>query len=299
MNPWTLVGLVASVVVAGAVTAALPRLHPRVGSYAIVLSIISITMSSIWLVSAPAVAFLLHTSTGGTFVEWCRSWLPHSDVPAWVGLPALAVLSAQGLRTARRLRALRSEARAVSHGSPLTIVRSEEPVALTTPGRSGRIIVSTAMLRLLSPGEQRAMLAHERAHLECRHDRFLVVAELAVVAIPPLALLQRLLRRSLERWANERAAAETGDRSALARAISVAALATAPPSSLTSAIASNDVAARLWALDRGQWPANNIGSLTAAAATLGITATVALASIAGVGFQFHYLAELVVHVCPF
>ncbi len=299
MNPWTIVGLGASIMVAGAVTAALPRLHPRVGSYAVVFSIISITMSSIWLVSAPAVAFLLHTSTGGTFVEWCRSWLPHSDVPAWVGLPALVVLCAQGVRTARRYRVLRAQARAVSDGLPLTIVRSEEPVALTTPGRSGRIIVSTAMLRLLNPGEQRAMLAHERAHLECRHDRFLVIAELAVVAIPPLALLQRRLRRSLERWADERAAAETGDRPALARAISIAALATAPVSSLTSAIASNDVAVRLSALDRGQWPANNVRSLAVAAATLGVTAVVALASMAGVGFQIHYLAELVVHVCPF
>jgi len=299
MNPWTLVGLLASVVVAGAVTVALPRLHPRVGSYAIVFSIIGIAMSSIWLVSAPAVAFLLHTSTGGTFVEWCRSWLPHSDVPAGVGLAALAVLSAQGVRTARRFRALRAEARAVSHGLPLTIVRSEEPVALTTPGRSGRIIVSTAMLRLLSPGEQRAMLAHERAHLECRHDRFLLIAELAVVAVPPLAHLQRQLRRSLERWADERAATETGDRSALARAISIAAIASAPVSSLTSAIASNDVTLRLSALDRGQRPTNSILSVAAAAAILGVTAAIALASVAGVGFQFHYLAELIVHVCPF
>ncbi len=299
MNSWTILGFLGSIVVAGAVSAALPRLHPRVGSYAILFSIIGITMSSIWLVSAPAVAFLLAASTGGTFVEWCRSWLPQSDVPASVGLLAVAVLSAQGARTARRFRALRSEAKAVSHDSPLTIIRSDEPVALTTPGRSGRIIVSTAMLRLLTPREQRAMLAHERAHLECRHDRFLFIAELAVVAIPPLVHLQRQLRRSLERWADERAATETGDRPALARAISIAALATAPVSSLSSAIASNDVAVRLSALDRGQWPPNTIRSLTAATTALSATAAIALASVAGVGFQLHYLAELVMHVCPF
>lgn len=290
---------VLSTLIAVAVSRTAKVVHPRIAAVITMLAMTSLTLSSLWIVSGPAVAFLLHSSSSSTFLEWCRSLLPHADTPLPVGIVASAVLVVQLLRFGRRLGQLRREIRSAGRGPSLTVVRRDDYIAATTPGRHGRIIVSTGLLRSLEPPQQRAMLAHERAHLECRHDRFLGVGELSVALFPPAGLLMPLLRRSLERWADERAAREVGDRGALSEAIRIAALAPLVVAPLSSSMAATDVEARVAALDLDLGSHNTKRTAIAGLLLITTTALVTAAGLGGVGFQLHYLGELVVHVCPF
>ncbi|MGW0683723.1 M56 family metallopeptidase [Streptomyces sp. NPDC002754] len=88
----------------------------------------------------------------------------------------------------------------------------------------GRIVVSTALLDRLAPAERRALFAHERAHLTARHHRLLLTVRLAARANPFLRPLSSAVAYTAERWADEEAAAQVGDRKVVARAIGKAAL---------------------------------------------------------------------------
>ena len=87
------------------------------------------------------------------------------------------------------------------------------------------------MLRALSAGERGVLLAHERAHAQSSHYIFTSAARLAAAANPLLRPVAVQAGYTVERWADERAAAQVGDRTFTARAIARAALATsaAPP----------------------------------------------------------------------
>lgn len=61
-------------------------------------------------------------------------------------------------------------------------VRSEHPIACSTA--DGRIVVSTAVVDVLSPLALRALLEHERAHVHRRHDLVSRVAAVNEAAFP-------------------------------------------------------------------------------------------------------------------
>ena len=105
------------------------------------------------------------------------------------------------------------------------MLRDPSPDAYALPGRPGRIVVTTGMLRALEPAEREALFAHERAHLVGRHHLFLAAAELAAHCHPALRSLREPLAYALERSADEYAAGAVGDRKLAARAIGRAALA--------------------------------------------------------------------------
>jgi peptidase M48-like protein len=107
----------------------------------------------------------------------------------------------------------------------LVVVAGDVPDAYALPGFSGRIVVSTAMLAALPAEERAVLLAHEAAHLAHRHHAYLLVAELAAAANPLLRRPRRAVRQAVERWADETAAAEVGDRDLTARALARAGLA--------------------------------------------------------------------------
>jgi beta-lactamase regulating signal transducer with metallopeptidase domain len=109
----------------------------------------------------------------------------------------------------------------------LVIVDDEEPDAYALPGLTGRVVVSTAMLRALPPDERRVLLAHEAAHLRHHHHLYVQLAELGAAANPLLRPLALAVRDGTERWADEDAAAEVGDRALAARALARAGLARA------------------------------------------------------------------------
>ncbi|MFE9480282.1 M56 family metallopeptidase [Streptomyces spororaveus] len=145
-----------------------------------------------------------------------------------VAASLLAVGGALLLRDAhgwwRRLR----QARALAAGSrsELVVLDEEYPDAYVLPGRPGRIVITSGMLRALSAAEREVLLAHERAHLKGRHHLLVATVELAAHCHPGLRAVREPLRYALERTADEYAAQAVGDRRLTARAIARAALAT-------------------------------------------------------------------------
>ena len=81
------------------------------------------------------------------------------------------------------------------------------------------------MLDALDEDGRAVLLAHERAHLAGYHWVFVTLARLAATANPLLRPLASAVEYTVERWADERAAEEIGDRRRVARAIATAAIA--------------------------------------------------------------------------
>lgn len=117
-------------------------------------------------------------------------------------------------------------------GSGQVVVTDDSAAdAYTLPGWPCRIVITTGMLDALTNPERQVLLAHERAHAGGSHYLFTSVARLAAAANPLLRPVAAQVGYTVERWADERAAAATGDRPLTARAIARAAMATtaAPP----------------------------------------------------------------------
>jgi beta-lactamase regulating signal transducer with metallopeptidase domain len=115
--------------------------------------------------------------------------------------------------------------------SQVVVTEDTAADAYTVPGWPCRIVITQGMLRALSAGERTVLLAHERAHAQRSHYLFTSVARLAAAANPLLRPVAAQACYTVERWADERAAAQAGDRALAARAVARAALATAaaPP----------------------------------------------------------------------
>ncbi|MFT2020189.1 M56 family metallopeptidase [Streptomyces sp. 796.1] len=112
----------------------------------------------------------------------------------------------------------------------VTVLPDELPYAYALPGSSGagRVVVSDTMLAGLTEPERQALIAHERAHLAARHHRYLLASRLTASANPFLRPLWTAVSFSAERWADEEAAREVGNRRVVATAVGKAALLTAP-----------------------------------------------------------------------
>ncbi|MFF9074812.1 M56 family metallopeptidase [Streptomyces sp. NPDC014872] len=169
-------------------------------------------------------------SSFGELVRPLSAIAPAAAVPLAAAALALLVGCAVAVvRAARRHWAqLHRPARPGRTEGELAVVRDSRPDAYALPGRpgtSGRIVVTTGMLRALDPDERDALLAHERAHLTGRHHLYLAAVELAALCHPALRSLRAPIGYALERCADEAAAAAVGDRRIAARAIGRAALA--------------------------------------------------------------------------
>jgi Zn-dependent protease with chaperone function len=141
---------------------------------------------------------------------------------------ALAALRA-GWRRAGAMAAAHRQARGLPGSGQVVVVPDEAADAYTVPGWPGRIVITSGMLAALSDDERRVLLAHEQAHAAGCHYLFTAAARLAAAANPLLLPLSRAVDYTTERWADERAAASTGDRHLVAATIGrVALLATAP-----------------------------------------------------------------------
>jgi Zn-dependent protease with chaperone function len=157
----------------------------------------------------------------------------HSELPDPLGILALLVVlvcfGAALRRALHSVRALVSAGRAARLMHPvagdLVVLDDEIPIAYSVAGLPGRIVVSTSMLDALSPGERRVLIAHEAAHLRHRHHVYLHLSRLAAAANPLLRTSAEAVARAVERWADDDAAAEVGDRRLAAHALARAALA--------------------------------------------------------------------------
>jgi len=176
------------------------------------------------LIQVPMIA-----ATGDWSARFISQHDPASLPVAILAGGALTVAATAAARTLwRRGRAIavaHRHARELPGNGKVVIAEDEAPDAYTLPGVPCRIVVTTGMLRVLSRPEQRVLLAHERAHAAWYHYLFTTAARLAAAANPLLRPVAAEVGYTVERWADERAAALTGDRKVTAHAIARAALA--------------------------------------------------------------------------
>jgi Zn-dependent protease with chaperone function len=155
-------------------------------------------------------------------------------VPGYVALIAGMLLIGGGVRLAIDMRRrVTTNRRLRSIGDPeqdFVVADWPTPMAVAVPGNAhahARLLVTTGILRLLSAGEREVVFAHERAHLAHRHHRLTTIAAAAAAVNPLLVPVRRAVEFLVERWADEAAAADVGDRGLAAQAVARAALATA------------------------------------------------------------------------
>ncbi|MWA15379.1 M56 family metallopeptidase [Streptomyces sp. BA2] len=183
-----------------------------------------------------------------------RAAVPYDEVAGRLAIPGLLAVAVACGRTLWRHHQVRRRAHRALAGLPGTAVAvlpDEVPYAYALPGGGrDRVVVTTALLDCLEPGERRALFAHERAHLATRHHRYLLAVQLAARANPFLRPLRTAVSYTTERWADEDAAHTVGDRRTVARAIGKAALHSrgAPAPTLAGLAAPGPVPRRVAAL---------------------------------------------------
>ncbi len=121
------------------------------------------------------------------------------------------------------------------------------PIAVAVPGRPDHLLVTTGMLRLLDADERRVLFAHERAHLTYHHDLLVALTAASAALNPLLRPVRDAVTFLVERWADEHAAAETGDRDLAAQAVARAAPAATGPGTALG-FGGRDVIGRIRAL---------------------------------------------------
>jgi Zn-dependent protease with chaperone function len=118
----------------------------------------------------------------------------------------------------------------------VAIVDHDAPSVYCLPGGRNQIVVSAGALAALTPGQISAVLAHERAHLRCRHHMLLALATGLARAFPYVPLLGQAQPQLgvLAEMAADDAAIRRHRREDLAAALVVLASAAARPAALTA-----------------------------------------------------------------
>lgn len=101
------------------------------------------------------------------------------------------------------------------------ILEHDVPLAYCVPGGRGRVVVTTAAVAALDERQLTAVLAHEHAHLDGRHDLVLFGADVAAAAFPWSRFFRRARRELsllVEMLADDEAARRS-DREVLATAL--------------------------------------------------------------------------------
>ncbi|HLI42774.1 MAG TPA: M56 family metallopeptidase [Streptosporangiaceae bacterium] len=147
---------------------------------------------------------------------------------------ALVTLAPLGWQAARIVAAARrtelagmalagARPRRLPGGPVVWVLPSAEPAAYVAGVRHPKAVVTSGLLALLDPDEQRAVCEHEAAHLRLGHPRLLLFGAAVARAyrfLPPVRRAWSGLRRELEAAADDQAARAVGTApvlSALAR----------------------------------------------------------------------------------
>jgi len=156
-------------------------------------------------------------------------------VAARTALTATTHLRAAGRQALRHAQT----ARLVGHPEPAlgaVLVEHSQPAAYCVAGRQPTVILTTAAVQALDPGQLDAVLAHERAHLAGRHHRLLALARIGRQVLPFLPLMrdaEQQVARLVELHADD-AATRARDPRLLATALVVLATAAGPAPALAA-----------------------------------------------------------------
>jgi Zn-dependent protease with chaperone function len=246
---------------------------------AVILAVLALTMSFSlsWPASAP----------GNGPAMLAAQTAPRTTAVAAAGLLLAAAVIlrtcgclASGLRRAGRER--REHASFVAavgrpnHELRAAIIDDDRPLAYCLPRGSQQVVVSTATLAVLGPGQLQSVLAHERAHLRGRHHLMLTAAFALARAFPQVPLLAQAGPQItvLAEMAADDAAVRGHDPGSLAAALVVLARAGAR----TTALTAGGVAAAA-RLERLLAPPARLGRPTRSVRLAGAVAALALPAV--------------------
>jgi Zn-dependent protease with chaperone function len=255
MTTWVLLPLALSAVFGFAAPALARRLPPAVATWLLSTGAVVAAAASSASLGLVTLVVCAQVPTAAEEGQWSDAVLQsEAGLPTWVGVLACVALAALTVRFllafARRTRALvdahRIAAALPARGGELAVVDLSLRQALAVPGRPGRIVVTTGLLRSLDGGQRRALLAHERSHLARGHHWHQSAAALACAANPLLRRIPAVLELSCERWADEDAAAVSA-RSTVATALARV-MTGRVGSAVVLAAGAGDVATRIGAL---------------------------------------------------
>jgi beta-lactamase regulating signal transducer with metallopeptidase domain len=212
------------------------RLHPRQATWLLTVAAVTLaacSMAALALLAAYAAAQDPFFARAGHYsAQVIRHGAP---VPQFVGVAAALALAggtvAVAVRLRHRARALAESYRQAARLHPedgIVVLPSPDIEAYALPGLPGRIVVSDLLLGCLDDRRRAALIAHEQAHLAGRHHLFVAAARLAAATNPLLIPVARAVEYTVERWADEHAAAVTRDRRLVARTIGQVALLSGP-----------------------------------------------------------------------
>jgi len=228
--------LLVPVLAAAAARPLAARLEPRLATWLLAATTVALAAFSTAALALMAASALARVPVLATLGDYSQPVLRRGDpVPALAGMAAALLLTAAAVAVAVVIRA-RARALAESYrraasmapGGRVVVVPGRSIEAYALPGSPGRIVVSGRLLDVLDDRGRAALLAHEHAHLTGRHHLFTTVAHLAAAANPLLLPVARAVDYTVERWADERAAAITGDRRLVASTIGQVALLATP-----------------------------------------------------------------------
>jgi hypothetical protein len=243
---WTLyLPLVAPAVLSAAARPLAARIEPRHATWLLTAAAVALaacSMIALALLAAYAAARAPLLAAAGDYSQQVMRRGDPVSVAAGVAA-ALALTSAGGAvtwmfrhRARATLESYRRAAR-MSATDGIVVLPDADIEAYALPGLPGRIVVSIGLLACLDDRGRAALIAHESAHLSGRHHLFTSVARLAAAANPLLIPTVRAIDYTVERWADERAAAETRDRRLVAMTIGRIALLSRAPSPRRAIIA--------------------------------------------------------------
>ena len=224
--------LLLPVLVAWAARRAADRARPRAAVPALVVAAVLTAAATVWSLLLLVLTLFDDLPSMEALDARPGMHLPE-PVPDWVAVLAAGALTwvfvQLGYEVYRRV----STVRRLSHAGPaaggVVVADWAEPLAVAVPGRPGEVLLTTGMLRVLTAAERDAVLAHERAHLAHRHHLAMLLIGAASAVNPLLRPARDAVGYLVERWADEEAATQVGDRDLVARAVARAALATVAP----------------------------------------------------------------------
>lgn len=134
-------------------------------------------------------------------------WAAGAVAVAAAGSASVSLLRGRNIRRLARVEPCLGEHR--RFGSyELVVLKAEETFAFSVDGDRGQIVVSSGLVDTLTEDELAVVLAHEAAHLDYGHRRYLSLAgavRLGLVFFPLASKSASALLIALERWADETA----------------------------------------------------------------------------------------------
>jgi Zn-dependent protease with chaperone function len=226
------------------------RLPPATAATVLTALAVAVATATGLVLAAAGVLTLAQAPPIASDGHWSARTLHLSDhvplgVGALAGATVVGLLAATLLKAGQAVRDLARATIACRRLAPATkdlVILDDDasPRAYTIAGLRGRVVVSTAMLRALSADERRVLLAHEAAHLRHHHHIYLHLVALAAAGNPLLHPVAHAVNLAIERWADEIAAKQVGDRRLTARGLARAGLARAAASPQRQALPAAD-----------------------------------------------------------